>query len=123
MCGERGTWPPYLRGDKGFIRIMLQVVKGILRTVEALKTVDGSAIMAHVEATGVSRTLSEELKGRVGEEQARRYLSYDLLTGKVTPDHLLYPWLVRQGAQVDELTAIACQPITLDIMGLNFYPQ
>src|SRR6266496_1533746 len=29
MCGKRGLWPPYPRGDSGYIRIMLQLVKGI----------------------------------------------------------------------------------------------
>ena len=28
LCGKRGSWPPYLRGDHGFVRIMLQLCAG-----------------------------------------------------------------------------------------------
>jgi hypothetical protein len=41
----------------------------------------------------------------------------------VTPDHPLFPWLVRHGASVKTLAAIAARAISLDLMGLNFYPQ
>src|SRR5438105_10738315 len=49
MCGKRGVWPPYLRGDSGYIRITVQIAKGIIRTVAAIKEVDPSSVMVHVE--------------------------------------------------------------------------
>src|SRR5215211_4462772 len=87
MCGKRGLWPPYLRGDGGYIRIMLQVAKGILKTVQAIKKVDPHSIMVHVEATGLSRAARQDLQVLATEEQRRGYLCYDLLTGRVNPDH------------------------------------
>lgn len=27
MCGMRGLWPPYLKGDNGYIRLMMQLAK------------------------------------------------------------------------------------------------
>jgi hypothetical protein len=50
-------------------------------------------------------------------------LSYDLLLGNVVPGHYLYPWLLEHGATPEELTAIAQDCISLDVIGLNFYPQ
>jgi beta-glucosidase len=123
MCGRRGQWPPYLRGDRGYIRIMLQIVKGIFRTVKVLKEVDPEAVMVHVEATGLSRATRVELKPLAIEDQRRGFLSYDLLTGKVTPDHPLYTWLLRNGAGLEELASIAGQAIPIEVMGMNFYPQ
>jgi beta-glucosidase/6-phospho-beta-glucosidase/beta-galactosidase len=123
MCGKRGLWPPYLRGDSGYIRIMLQLVRGILRTVAAIKEVDPQAIMVHVEATGINRAMRDDLQALATEDQHRGYLSYDLLTGRVRPDHPLFPWLLRNGATPDELAAIARQAIPLDVVGMNFYPQ
>ena len=41
----------------------------------------------------------------------------------MTPDHPLFPGLVRSGASPDELADIAAAGIPLDLMGLNFYPQ
>ena len=123
MCGKRGLWPPYLRGDQGYIRVMLQLVRGITATVEAIKEIDPQSIMVHVEATGLSRAIRQDLEVLAVEEQRRGYLAYDLLTGKVTPDHPLYSWLLRSGAPPDALAEIARRPLTLDVLGLNFYPQ
>ena len=123
MCGRRGLWPPYLRGDSGYIRIMLQLAKGILNTVDAIKAVDSSAVMVHVEAAGLNRAVKSELEVLAVEDQRRGYLCYDLITGLVGPDHPLFPWLVRNGTSVDDLAALAGRPIHLDLLGLNFYPQ
>jgi beta-glucosidase len=123
MCGRRALWPPYLRGDRGYIRLMLQLVKGILNTVEAIKEIDPQTIIVHVEAAGLSRAIREDLEALALEDQRRGYLSYDLLTGRVTPDHPLFTWLVRNGAAADDLAEIVGRRITLDVMGLNFYPQ
>ncbi|HEX8180004.1 MAG TPA: hypothetical protein VF525_10720, partial [Pyrinomonadaceae bacterium] len=41
----------------------------------------------------------------------------------VAPDHPLYTWLLRSGAAPDALAEIARARISLDVMGLNFYPQ
>lgn len=123
MCGMRGLWAPYLKGDKGYIRIMLQLARGIIRTVKALKEIDPAAVMVHVEATGLTRTVREDLTALAREEQFRGYLCYDLISGRLTHDHLLFSWLVRNGASPDALDEIGRNPIDIDVLGLNFYPQ
>jgi beta-glucosidase/6-phospho-beta-glucosidase/beta-galactosidase len=122
-CGQRGLWPPYLRGEPGYVAVLLQVVDGIIATSAALKAADPDSVLVHVEASGLSRTAREDLHAVAREEQSRTLLTYDLLTGRVTPDHPLFPWLVRSGASPDRLAAIAERPVPFDLMGLNFYPQ
>jgi len=123
MCGMRGLWPPYQKGDKGYIRIMLQLARGIQRTVKAIKSIDPESVMVHVEATGLTRTVREDLASLAREEQYRGYLCYDLVSGQLTHDHLLFSWLVRNGASPDTLDELAKGAIDLDVLGLNFYPQ
>ena len=123
MCGMRGLWPPYLKGDKGYIRIMLQLARGIVRTVQAIKQIDPASVMVHVEAAGLTRTVREDLASLAREEQFRGYLCYDLISGRLTHDHLLFSWLVRNGASPDTIDEIARNPVGLDVIGLNFYPQ
>lgn len=123
MCGRRGIWPPYLRGDQGYIRVMLQLVRGVQLTVEALKTVDPKAIMVQVEATGLSRAIQHELEVLALEDQRRGYLFFDLLTGQVKQDHPLFGWLLRNGASLHELSDIANRHIPIEVLGMNFYPQ
>jgi beta-glucosidase/6-phospho-beta-glucosidase/beta-galactosidase len=123
MCGKRGLWPPYRRGERGYVHLILHLAQGVLRTVEAIKAVDPAAIMVHVEAAGINRAANEELATAAWEDQHRRYLSFDLVTGRVTPQHPLWAWLVRHGATPDMLAQIADAAVTLDVMGLNFYPR
>jgi beta-glucosidase len=123
MCGMRGLWPPYMRGDRGYIRLMLQLAKGIVRTVQAIKDIDPEAIMVHVEATGLTRTVREDLASLATEEDHRGFLCYDLISGRLTHDHLLFSWLVRNGASPDSLDELQKNSISIDVLGLNFYPQ
>ena len=122
-CGQRGLWPPYLRGDGGYVTVLLHTIEGIVRTAAALRDANPEAILVHVEASGLSRTAREDLHAVAQEEQSRAFVSYDLLTGRVTPSHPLFPWLVRNGVSPDRLAALAQQPVHFDLMGLNFYPQ
>jgi beta-glucosidase len=123
MCGKNGEWPPYLHGDEGYVRVMMQLAKGIVHTIAAIKEHDPDARMIHVEATGLSRTAQEQLKALAQEEQHRGYLCYDLLTGRVDQNHPLRLWLRRNGASADDLAWMRGQDVPIDIMGMNFYPQ
>lgn len=123
MCGLRGFWPPYLKGDRGYIKLMLQLAKGIVRTVQAIKEIQPDSVMVHVEATGLTRTIREDLAALAREEKHRGYLCYDLISGRLTHDHLLFSWLVRNGASPDDLDELQRNKIALDVLGMNFYPQ
>lgn len=123
MCGMRGLWAPYLKGDRGYIKIMMQLAKGIVRTVEAIKEIQPDSVMVHVEATGLTRTIREDLSSLAREEQHRGYLCFDLISGRMTHDHLIFPWLIRNGASPDELDELRRSKISLDVIGMNFYPQ
>lgn len=123
FCGKRGLWPPYLRSDGGYVRILLQVVRGVEATAAALRAAQPDAVLVHVEASGLSRAARADLDSIAAEEQHRTYLPLDLVFGRVGPDHPLFPWLVRSGASPDELAGIAESPARVDYLGLNFYPQ
>ncbi len=123
MCGMRGLWPPYRRGDRGYIEVMLQLAKGIQHTVRRIQEVDPDAIMFHVEATGLTRSIREDLAALAHEETHRGFLCFDLISGRLAHDHLLFSWLVRNGAAPDTLVELQENKISLDVLGMNFYPQ
>lgn len=123
MCGMRGLWPPYRRGDRGYIEVMLQIAKGIQLTVKRIQEIDPSALMFHVEATGLTRSIREDLASLANEETHRGFLCFDLISGKLTHDHILFSWLVRNGAAPDKLLDLQQNKISLDVIGMNFYPQ
>lgn len=123
MCGMRGLWAPYLKGEKGYIKIMMQLAKGIVRTVETIKEIQPESVMVHVEATGLTRTIREDLASLAREEKHRGYLCFDLISGLFTHDHPIYSWLVRNGASPDDVQELSKNKIDLDVIGMNFYPQ
>jgi beta-glucosidase/6-phospho-beta-glucosidase/beta-galactosidase len=123
MCGMRGLWPPYLKGDRGYIRLMLQLARGIIKTSNAIKSIQPEATLVHVEATGMTRTARKDLAILAREEQHRGYLCFDLITGRIVDEHLLFSWLVRNGVSPDDLEALARDRIEIDVLGMNFYPQ
>jgi hypothetical protein len=45
------------------------------------------------------------------------------VTGRLKHDHLLFSWLVRNGASPDELLELNRENVDLDVIGMNFYPQ
>lgn len=122
-AGRRGVWPPYLRGDGGFLAVMLNLALGMVGSVEAIRAVDPGALLVHVEASGLSRAADDDLRPLAFEEAMRRFLALDLITGRVTPDHALRPWLLRNGVSLAALRELAARPVELDCLGLNFYPQ
>jgi beta-glucosidase/6-phospho-beta-glucosidase/beta-galactosidase len=123
MCGMRGLWPPYLRGDRGYIKIMMQLARGIVKTVEAIKEIKPDSVMVHVEAAGLTRTIEADLASLANEEEHRGYLCYDLISGRLRHDHLLFSWLVRNGTDPKAIVELHESRIDLDVIGLNFYPQ
>jgi beta-glucosidase/6-phospho-beta-glucosidase/beta-galactosidase len=122
-CGLLGRWPPYLRGERGYVRLALQLADGILQTVEALRSARSDAVMVHVEAVGLTRSSEPDLDGVARDSQLRRFLILDLITGRVSPDHPLFTWMVFHGAVPATLRSLGKRAINLDVLGLNFYPQ
>ena len=55
-CGKLGWWPPFRRGWRGFVSVMMAVCRGIVRTVETLGAVDPEIVAAHVDATDLFET-------------------------------------------------------------------
>lgn len=122
-CGRRGIWPPYLRGDGGFLTVMSNIALGIVNTVEAIREVQPDALMVYVEAVGISQAEDEDLRALALEETMRRFLGFDLITGRVTSDHALRPWLLRNGVRLSTLRELVARHVSPECIGLNFYPQ
>jgi beta-glucosidase len=121
-CGRRAEWPPYLTGDDGFVKMILAIAKGIVLTVRALKAEQPDAIMVQVEALNRFWTRDRAYQPLVAHYHTEQYLCFDLTTGRVTEEHLLYKFLLAHGATEADLTWFREHAVTFDIFGANFYP-
>src|SRR5262249_53880246 len=107
FCGRTGRWPPYLKGDDGFVKVLLALADGVARTAEAIRSVRLGAELVHVEDVGLERPGRDDLYSAAASAQERRLLSLDLFFGAVGGGHPSYDWLVEHGAIEDSLNKLA----------------
>jgi beta-glucosidase len=122
-CGRIGWWPPFRRGWRGFVAVMLGVCRGIVETVHALRGVDPDLLIAHVDATDLYTTDDPSLAAEAGHRQEIVFLALDLVSGRIRPGHSLRPWLLRHGAGEEDLAWFQERAVDLPLVGINLYPM
>lgn len=119
-CGERGIWPPYLSGQDGWVKIMVALARGMVRTQQEILAVNPDARIVSVDAgfrwEGDGTPLPLDLM------EERRFLSLDLTMGRVGDDHALHPYLTGHGVTEEQLTWFRANPVFPDVIGVNYYP-
>ena len=122
-CGRLGWWPPHRRGWRGFVSVMMAVCRGIVQTVHALRSVEPDALIAHVDATDLYRTDEPAFETEAAHRQEIVFLALDLVSGRLRPEHVLWPWLRKQGASPTDLEWLISYAIDLPLIGINLYPM
>jgi beta-glucosidase/6-phospho-beta-glucosidase/beta-galactosidase len=126
LCGEMGVWFPHYKGEKSFIRMMLNVSCAIVQTTQALIAQVPDAQFIHVETCEshtVSHTGNLEAVERAQFLNQRRFIIDDLLLGWVTPEHRLYCYLLEKGVTESELAWFTENQGRIDVRGLDYYRQ
>lgn len=120
--GLTGAWPPYRRGERGYVAVLLALARGMIATAAAIRAAQPEAALVHVEDVGLEVAATPDLLPWVADRAARRRLPLDLACGLVREDHPLHPWLVGNGADPRDLAALADGAVAWDVLGANFYP-
>jgi beta-glucosidase len=123
LCGARGIWPPYLRGDDGAVKVLRALARGIVLSVEAIRAADPAAVIVHVDAAGETLPARPDLAEAAALLTARTFIATDLITGGVGPDHPLAGWLGRHGMSDADLAWHRERGVALEIVGVNYYPE
>ncbi|BDZ52235.1 hypothetical protein GCM10025867_44760 [Frondihabitans sucicola] len=123
FCGLRGVWPPALTGWDGWATVVLGIVEGMARSIEAIRAANPEAVVVHVEASALYAAGAPHLGDLATHLESIGTLPTDLLLGRVTPEHELYDWLVSQGATAERLDRLTRDPARIDLMGVNYYPD
>lgn len=119
-CGETATWPPYLAGQDGFVKVIVAIARGMVRTQQEIAAVNSHARFVAVDAGFRWEGAETPLPMEVLKE--RRFLSLDLTMGRVDTDHPLRGYLMQHGVSVAELDWFQLNPVSPDIVGVNYYP-
>jgi dTDP-4-dehydrorhamnose reductase len=115
-----GLWYPHKRDDRSFVRALLNQVRGTVLAMRAVRQVNPRAQLVQTDDLGHVDS-SPRLRYQAEFENLRRWLSFDLLTGRVDAQHPMRSYLRRYGASEQELQALVDQPCPPDIVGINSY--
>ncbi|MFY8104163.1 MAG: family 1 glycosylhydrolase [Ramlibacter sp.] len=116
-----GLWFPHRRDNRSFVRALLHQVQGTVRAMAAIREAIPHARLVQTEDLGLATAATPALEGQVRFENVRRWLSLDLLAGRVARAHPLWSWLRRHGAQECELMQLVDAPCPPDLVGVNSY--
>ncbi|MCR0985707.1 family 1 glycosylhydrolase [Roseomonas populi] len=120
FSGLYGHWFPHGQGMHSFLVSLMNECRGTALAMRAIRRVNPAARLVQTEDLG--RVFSTKpLAGQAAHENERRWLSLDLLCGRVDRHHPWYAIMLAEGvpqAQLDELVAEPCPP---DIVGINHY--
>jgi len=120
FSGLYGIWYPHGTSDAVFVRTLLNQLKGTRLAMQAIRQVNPNAQLVQTEDLGATHS-TKLLAYQAAFENERRWLSFDLLCGKVTPAHKLWKYLIKAGASQEELLEFVEDPLPPNIFGINHY--
>ncbi len=121
FCGLYGIWYPHYKTDKSFLKLLINECKATVLAMQAIREINPNAKLVQTE--DLSKTYSTPLlQYQADFENERRWLGFDLITGKVTPEHPLWSYLMWTGIKPEELDFFQQHNCPIDILGFNFYP-
>ena len=120
FSGLYGLWYPHRCDDGSFVRMLLNQVKGIVLAMQAIRRVQPDAKLVQTE--DLTRIHSTPLlQYQADFENERRWLTYDLLCGRVNREHPLWSYIMMTGVPEAELAFFTENPCPPNIMGFNYY--
>lgn len=114
-----GHWYPHRRDEGASWRALLNQIDATRLAMRAIRAINPRARLIQTEDLG--RTESTKAMAAQAEfDNLRRWATWDLLCGRVTPDHPLWPRLAAFGLG-DRLRRIADAACPPDMLGINHY--
>ncbi|CAN5367379.1 family 1 glycosylhydrolase [soil metagenome] len=120
FAGLYGLWYPHGHSDRMFVAILLRQMRATVRAMTEIRVVQPQAQLVQTDDLGYVHS-TPGIAYQADFENARRWLSWDLLCGRVTPDHDLWDYLRGAGATEAELWFHVENPCPPTVVGVNHY--
>ena len=120
FSGLYGHWYPHGRDGATFARALITQCQGIRLAMQAIRQVNSAAQLVQTDDLGKMYS-TPLLKYQADFENERRWLSYDLLCGRVNRNHPMWNylrWLGITDAELDPFLEAPCPP---NVIGINHY--
>lgn len=115
-----GHWYPHARDDASFVRALVSQCRAVVLAMRAIRRVQPAARLIQTEDLGKTWA-TPALAKQAAFENERRWLSLDLLCGRLERQHPLWGYLRDAGASAEELAWFQANPCPPDIIGVNTY--
>jgi len=120
FSGLYGHWYPHGHSYPTFLRALANQCRGTLEAMRAIRKQIPHAKLVQTEDLG--KTFSTKpLRYQAAHENERRWLSLDLLCGRVNGDHPMRRFLLDAGVGAGELAAFEGGEAAPDLLGINHY--
>ena len=115
-----GHWYPHKHDIESMLRALANECHGTALAMQAIRGVNPNAQLMVTEDLGKTFA-TEPLAYQADHENERRWLSLDLLAGRVVPGHRFYNWLLKSGVEAKVLEELATGSGKPDLLGINHY--
>ncbi len=120
FSGLYGLWYPHGRTDHQFVRILLNELQATRLAMLAIREVNPAAQLVQTEDLGQAHG-TPGTAAQVEFENHRRWLTFDILGGHLTPTHPLWEYLRSNGIEAAELQEFIDDPLPPNMLGINNY--
>lgn len=120
FSGLYGIWYPHLKNDTSFSTAFLNQCKATIEVMKAIKALNPLAKLVQTEDLGKTFSTTA-LSYQAKFENERRWLTFDILSGKFNPKHKLWNYFIWAGINVDDLNYFRKNFYMPDIIGINYY--
>lgn len=120
FSGLYGLWYPHYTDDTAFLKMLLNELKGVVLSMQAIRQINPMAKLVQTEDLGKTYS-TKTLQYQANFENERRWLTYDLLCGRVTKEHPLWEYLLSRGLTEKELSFFQENVCVPDVFGFNHY--
>lgn len=120
FSGLYGHWYPHGRDALTFAHALLAQCRAVVLSMRAIREINPAACLIQTEDLGKTYG-TRALTYQAEFENERRWLTFDLLCGRVNRSHPMHEYLLWAGVeetQVDWFLENSCPP---DVVGINHY--
>jgi hypothetical protein len=118
LAGHEGIWPPYVRGVRGFVRLMRNVLPAVSEAMSLYRALLPGARHVFIDTCERHCAGVPEAEAYTTMANDRRFIVLDLLTGHdLAPERPFVAELLRAGGA----SLLDLPPGEIDVLGLDFY--
>lgn len=120
FSGLYGFWYPHHKNEASFIKMLLNQLKGTLLAMQAIRRINSQAQLIQTEDLAKTHS-TPQLRYQASFENKRRWLTNDLLCGKVNRKHFFWKYFRTIGITEKELQFFLDNRCAPDMLGFNYY--